>query len=238
MKKQGIKKKGNRKVVVKKKLRLGRIFLALLILLALIIIVCYIYLSPINNIIIKNNQYLTDQEVIDTLKLSNYPSYYETTTKSLNKKIPKNSLIKKVTVKHHLYHEIEIKVEEKIPIYYDQEQKKTVLSNKETVDEYYQVPLLRNYVPDTISDKLIESLSKVDKNIKEKISEIEYNPNDVDEERFLLIMSDNNKVYVTLEKFLKINYYNEIMERVLVKYQDKKGILYLDEGEYFVLENS
>ena len=51
-------------------------------------------------------------------------------------------------------------------------------------------------------------------------------------------MSDNNKVYVTLEKFLKINYYNEIMERVLVKYQDKKGILYLDEGEYFVLENS
>ena len=51
-------------------------------------------------------------------------------------------------------------------------------------------------------------------------------------------MADNNKVYVTLEKFLKINYYNDIMERVLAKYQNKKGTLYLDEGEYFVLEKS
>ncbi len=238
MKKQGIKKKGNRKVVVKKKLRLGRIFLALTILFTIIIIACYIYLKPIKNIIIKNNYYLTDQEIIDILKLSKYPSYFETTTKNLNKKIPKESLLKKVQVKHNLFYEIEIKVEEKIPVYYDQEQKKTVLNNKETVDKYYQVPLLRNYVPDTISDKLIDTLAKVKNNIKEKISEIEYNPNDVDEERFLLVMSDNNKVYLTLEKFLKINYYNEIMERVLVKYQNKKGILYLDEGEYFVLENS
>ena len=81
MKKQGIKKKGNRKVVVKKKLRLGRIFLAFLIFMLLVIIGCYIYLKPISNIIIKNNQYLTDQEIIDMLKLNDYPSYLETTTK-------------------------------------------------------------------------------------------------------------------------------------------------------------
>ena len=238
MKSKRKKNKGNRKVVVKKKIRFGRVFLAFFIFFIIIIIGSYIYLKPLSNIIIENNQYLTDQEIIDMLDLSNHPSYLETTTKNLNKKIKKDTLLKKVTVSHHLFGEVVIKVEEKIPIYYDQEQKKTVLSTKEKVDKYYQVPLLRNYVPDTISDKMVEVLSKINKEIKEKISEIEYDPNDVDEERFLLIMADNNKVYVTLEKFLKINYYNDIMERVLAKYQNKKGTLYLDEGEYFVLEKS
>ncbi len=238
MKSKRKKNKGNRKVVVKKKIRFGRVFLAFFIFFIIIIIGSYIYLKPLSNIIIENNQYLTDQEIIDMLDLSNHSSYLETTTKNLNKKIKKDTLLKKVTVNHHLFGEVVIKVEEKIPIYYDQEQKKTVLSTKEKVDKYYQVPLLRNYVPDTISDKMVEVLSKINKEIKEKISEIEYDPNDVDEERFLLIMADNNKVYVTLEKFLKINYYNDIMERVLVKYQNKKGTLYLDEGEYFVLEKS
>lgn len=99
------------------------------------------------------------------------------------------------------------------------------------------MPLLVNYVPDTISDKFITSLASIDKEIVEKISEIKYDPNDVDDKRFLLIMSDSNKAYVTLDKFLKINNYNEIMERVLAKYQDKIGTLYLDEGEYFVVDN-
>ena len=42
-------------------------------------------------------------------------------------------------------------------------------------------------------------------------------------------MNDGIYVYVTLNKFDKINDYDDIVSTL----QDKKGILYLDNGEYF-----
>ena len=62
------------------------------------------------------------------------------------------------------------------------------------------------------------------------ISEIKYEPNDIDKERFLLSMNDGNYVYVTLSKFSNINNYLEISNTL----GDKNGILYLDYGNYFV----
>jgi hypothetical protein len=74
---------------------------------------------------------------------------------------------------------------------------------------------------------------QVDDNIINHISEIKYDPNEVDEGRFLLTMTDGNYVYLSINKFDSINSYITIMK----KFQDKRGILYLDSGEYFkVLE--
>ena len=42
-------------------------------------------------------------------------------------------------------------------------------------------------------------------------------------------MNDGNYVYLTLNKFLKINSYLDIVK----EFNNKKGILYLDSGEYF-----
>jgi len=42
-------------------------------------------------------------------------------------------------------------------------------------------------------------------------------------------MNDGNSVYLTLEKFNKIDKYLEIIK----EFNNKKGILYLDSGEYF-----
>ena len=61
------------------------------------------------------------------------------------------------------------------------------------------------------------------------MSEIEYSPNDVDEERFFILMNDGNYVYLTLNKFLSINKYTDMIK----SFENKKGILYLDSGEYF-----
>ena len=72
-------------------------------------------------------------------------------------------------------------------------------------------------------------MQRVDIDILERISEIKYDPNDVDKERFYLTMNDGIYVYVTLNKFDKINDYDDIVSTL----QDKKGILYLDNGEYF-----
>ena len=70
---------------------------------------------------------------------------------------------------------------------------------------------------------------EIDKSILSLISEIEYIPNEFDEDRFLLYMNDGNAVYLTLTKFESINYYNEVLPQL----EGHKGILYLDSGNHF-----
>ena len=72
-------------------------------------------------------------------------------------------------------------------------------------------------------------MNKVDSDIVKQISEIKYNPNDVDEELFLLTMTDGNYVYITLNSFNQINQYLDIVKN----FSNKKGILHLDSGNYF-----
>ena len=77
-------------------------------------------------------------------------------------------------------------------------------------------------------------LKKININVLNRISEIEYVPTDVIKNRFLLLMNDGNYVYITLDKFKSINKYIDIIK----EFEGKKGILYLDSGKYFdVLEN-
>ena len=76
-------------------------------------------------------------------------------------------------------------------------------------------------------------MKKIPENIKQKISEIKYDPNEKDEERFLLSMNDGNYVYLSLYKFDRIHKYLDIMLEINKKFNNQKGILYLDSGDYF-----
>ena len=71
-----------------------------------------------------------------------------------------------------------------------------------------------------------------DMEVLKKISEIKYDPNEYDEDRFLLYMNDQNYVYVTLTKFDLLDKYNETVKKL----NGKKGILYLDSGNYFEIK--
>ena len=107
-----------------------------------------------------------------------------------------------------------------------------MLSNGNTVKEEVNkttVPVLLNYVPDTKRETFISCMQEVDPKILNQISEILYEPNDYDKDRFLLYMDDGNSVYLTLTKFEQINYYNEVLPQL----EGKKGILYLDSGNHF-----
>ena len=70
---------------------------------------------------------------------------------------------------------------------------------------------------------------KIDKDILCQISEIKYDPNEIDKDRYYLYMNDGNSVYLTVNKFEKINKYNSILENV----GKQNGTLYLDYGDYF-----
>ena len=219
--------------VKKKRIRFGRVFLALIILALFIFIFSKIVSFPLKSIYIYNNKILSDQEIIDIAGLNNYPSFFELSDGKIKKRLGKNIYIDKVKIKRKYFREIHLFITENRPLFYNSSLNKTVFSNKKNYDSKENVPILINYIPDTIYKDFVKVVSELDEEILNKISEIKYDPNAVDDERFFLFMDDGNYVYLTLDKFDKINNYVSIMKQVLQKYDNTKGTLYLDEGEYF-----
>lgn len=223
----------NVKKTTKKKLKIKIMPVIIVLLLFCIIIICSHFLSyiGIKNIYIKENTYLTDQEVIELAGIENYPSFIKTTSSMIKKRIKKDPLIKKVTVNKKLPAAIYINIEEYNILFRKEENNKIVLDNQKEIDDNnkYQVPILLNYIPNTKYDSFIKGMNNVKENIKCQISEIKYYPNEQDEDRFLLYMNDGNSVYLTLTKFKQINYYEDVLEKL----EGKKGILYLDSGNHF-----
>ena len=183
---------------VVKKFSFVKLVLVLLIM-YIIGFLCYkVAISRITNIYIKNNNILTDQEVIDASGLRNYPSFILTTNYSIKNKLLKNDLVKKVKVKKGLWGKVYIDIEEYKPLFIYED--KVILDNKNEVDLDISLPILVNKVDDDILDKLISKYESINDEIKLMISEIKYDPNDIDKERFLFTMSDGNYVYITLYK--------------------------------------
>ena len=211
------------------KIRYDRIFICLILLL-LVGYICYFILNkPITNIYIYNNEFLKDQYIIDEAGLRDYPSTLTFSTTSIKNKLEEDPLIKKATIKRLLFRGISITIEENEPLFFYQTENKTVLENNEMVEQKFDVPVLINFVPNKVYKQLVTKMSEINDDVFKRISTIKYDPNDVDSGRFLLSMNDGNYVYLSINKFTDINNYIAIMR----KFENKKGILYLDSGEYF-----
>lgn len=220
-----------KKIVKRKKLRVFRLLL-LLFVIAIISFFVYLYVTTnTQNIIIKGNNYISDEEVLQETDLKNYPSFILTMPSKIQKKLAKNEYIKSVKVRRKFYHTFEITIKEYDVLFKNDTLNKYVLDNKKEIksDLEFRVPRLVNYTPDKKYSSLIENMKSVDKSILGKISEISYQPNEFDKDRFLLLMDDGNSVYLTLTKFEMINYYNEVLGQL----EGRCGILYLDSGNHF-----
>lgn len=221
---------------IKKKTKIK--FIPILIFLLLIVIVFFLVAwfmeVKIKNIYIYDNSIVSDQEIIELANLEDYPSFLKTSTKKVKDKIENNPYIKSVEVKRGFLAVFNIYVTEYDLLFINSNTNKIVV-DKDTevpITKEVSLPILVNYVPDTVFPKFIEKMKKVDKEVLDKISHIEYQPNDYDKERFLLYMNDGNSVYVTITRFELINKYNEIYPTL----EGKKGILYLDSGNHFEIK--
>ena len=226
------------KIKKKKRLKLIPFLLFVLVIAATFFLVDVLLDTRVENIIIKGNKIVTDQQIIDEAGLSNYPSFYKTTSYNIKKALEKNSFIKEVKVKRSFYHVITIEVSEYKVLLKKETTGKLVLENMNevTTDQEipYTVPRLVNDVPKDKYSKLLKNLLKVKRSVRSSISEFYYDPNEFDKDRFLLYMDDGNSVYLTLTKFRMINYYNDVLPQL----DGKKGILYLDSGNHFqIMEN-
>ena len=218
-----------RKKVKKRKVKSKFLFRFLVFLIIVGIGIYAVYNLKISSIIVKGNSLYSDWEIIEKAGLSDYPSSMQNVSSLISHKLEKDPFVRKAKVKKKFITTVIISVEENMPLFYYVPNGKTVLSDKTEVNENFAVPTLVNYVPDKIYSKFIEEVNNTDYKIVKRMSEIKYDPNDVDDERFLITMNDGNYVYLTLNKFNKINHYLEIIK----EFDNKKGILYLDSGEYF-----
>lgn len=215
--------------IKKRKLNIKRTLISILILFVVFFLIYLLFTKKINNIYVYNNTLLSDQEIIDIAKLKNYPSYLLKTKMSIKSNLLDNKFIKDVEIKKKKLKEIHIYIEEYKPLFINSNNGKTVLNNSVEVLLNLNLPILINEINEQCYIKLIEKMKLLDEEVLFKISEIKYDPNNIDKERILLTMNDGNYVYLTLFTFEKINNYNNILPTL----EGKRGILYLDSGNYF-----
>lgn len=213
----------------KRKVKTKSIIIFILIITSFLLCISFMVDIKINNVVVEGNVIYTDEEIIEKAHLEKYPSSLKNLTLSIKRTLEKDKYIKKATVSKSFIDKVTIKVEENKPLFYYLANKKTVLSDKQETIDNFPVPTLINYVPDKIYETLLKEITDIDYSILKRVSEIKYEPNEVDDERFLLTMNDGNYVYLTLEKFNKLDKYLDVIK----SFDNKKGTLYLDSGEYF-----
>lgn len=216
----------------RKKLRVKNLFKFLLIILIVLLIGYLVMLLKVKTFYVDGNKYLTDEEILKELKLNNNSPFIFTNNIFEKNIIKKSNFIKSVSLSKNFDLEIFITVEEYRMLFVDQNDNKIVLENEKRIDYTdINLPVLVNKIDNkSIYSSFVKKMSKVDDNTLTMISEINYSPNGIDKERFIFSMNDGNYVYVTLTKLKKINEYRSIIDSV----ENKKGILYLDYGNYFV----
>ena len=166
--------------------------------------------------------------------LSDYPKIINLKRGKIKKVLEENVFIKSADVKLKNFSKIYIDLTINYPLFYYKTDEKTVFYDGTKIDDFYNYPEVVNYIPNLKYEEFLKKIRLVDRDILAKISQIKYDPSDYDDERFLLYMDDDNLVYITLYKFTNINKYNEIVKN----FGNKRGIIYLDSGNYFEIKEN
>lgn len=211
------------------KIRYKRLFLFLIILFVIGIILFYFINLKISNIYVSGNSYLSDQDIIEIAKIDKYPRTLFNSSFDIKRRLVSSNYIESVKVNKKFLTKVYIEVIENKPLFYSEILKKTVLKDGSLVSDKFNVPILTTDVSKDIYDEFLEKFSKIDSVVFDNISEVSYTPRDVDKELFMLTMNDGNYISVNLNRFDTVNKYFDMV----IKFNNHKGILYLDSGEYF-----
>ncbi|MEE0683418.1 MAG: FtsQ-type POTRA domain-containing protein [Bacilli bacterium] len=223
-----------KKLVKKRKIKLLPCLIVLLVLGGLSFVVYFFLKLPILNLIVENTTYLNDDYILELAEVKDYPSFWMSSTSNMERKLENSPYISEAKVERKFFHILVFNIDENKPLFINNTNNTVVFSDKEEVSvsdriDLFRIPRLINYVPDNKYQSFIKGMANIKKDILGKISDIEYQPNDYDKDRFLLYMDDGNMVYLTLTKFDMINYYNDVLSQL----ENRKGILYLDNGNHF-----
>ena len=221
----------------KKKLNIIKLLVFILIFYIIIYSIYSLINMKIRNIVIKGNTYLKDYEIIEQANIKDYPPMLTLNKNKTINKLKELDLISDATIKKSFDFTITIEVvEKKIILEYDNNY---YLSDGSKIKgSYLGTPTLVNYVPEGTLKKFLNEMGKLDYDIINSISEIEYSPtknsdgNITDEDIFIFKMNDGMIVYISTDKIDIMNKY----QKIYASLGDKKGILHLDKGNYLEVQ--
>ena len=224
----------NKKKVIKekpkqKRIRLDRILIVFSIFIVIVGCFTFFFNIKISNIYITNNSFYSDQKIIELAGISLYPATFQNLSFQIENRLEKDLFIKDVKVTKKGLTKVYIDIVENRPLFYNTSDNKTILLDGTSTVNKYPIPTVLNYITDTYFDDFIIEMGKLDIDILNRISEIQFVPNEVDDNRFLLSMNDGNYVYINIATFNKLNKYISIIENL----PSQKGILNLDYGNNF-----
>ncbi len=192
----------------------------------------YVSQVRIKNIYVYGTNLLSDHDIILAANIKNYPKLFKYSSRTMKKNIATLDLVDTVQVKKTLFGKVTIEIEEAKVLFYNRNNGSYVLSSGVEIADgnFTGVPFLVNFVPDSIYERLIKELAKIDSESLAMISEIEYSQNKsgdvvIDDTRFLLRMNDGNQVYVNLINIDRLNLYAVTYTAIP---DGVKGILELD----------
>ncbi len=221
----------------KKKLNIIKLLVFILIFYIIIYSIYSLLNMKIRNIVIKGNTYLKDYEIIEQANIKDYPPMLTLNKNKTINKLKELDLISDATIKKFFDFTLTIEiVEKKIILEYDNNY---YLSDGSKIKgSYLGTPTLVNYVPEGTLKKFLNEMGKLDYDIINSISEIEYSPtknsdgNITDEDIFIFKMNDGMIVYISTDKIDIMNKY----QKIYASLGDKKGILHLDKGNYLEVQ--
>jgi len=210
--------------------------------LLIIIIMSYLIspLSKVATIVVKGNEAVYDQQIIEESGIRSKDSVLElmrkkdTTAENIVQNLPQ---VSESSVDISGFNEVIIQVKEYNTVAYIAKEQSylRVLENGTVLDEEYNVsignqPVLTKFEEGAALDRMIEELSKIDMPILNLISEIELV---TDRENSLFIrvyMNNGNRVLSLIPTFSeKIPYYPQMVKAV----NGKKGVFDMEAGVYF-----
>lgn len=229
-------KKGRRKT--NKKFRIFVLILSMLIfiLLGIVLLCSYVFDVKTKAVIIDGNSIVSDNEVLEIADIVDYPNFFSVNIKKIEKKLKNDVFIKDAKVSRNILFQLHIYISENKPLFIREDTNKIVFDKNNEVsndiNKVLDVPYLINYVPNTKYNELIKKLKQIDYGLLKRVSQIKYEPNKFDDDRFILYMNDSNRVYINLPKFKNFNDY----DKMVIKFEGKTGKLYLDSGNYFEID--
>ena len=123
----------------KRGIEIKKIFVLLFLLIVVGGVFYYVIQMPIQNIYIKGNQIVSDDEIISIAKLDTYPSFLLTTSKSIKNRLKKNQYIEDVSIKKKFGNIVTISVFEYQMIALTKDDNKIILSNGKKIDNTYEI---------------------------------------------------------------------------------------------------
>jgi cell division septal protein FtsQ len=209
--------KNNKKT--KKVLNVPRIIVFLLLIYIIISFGLFIYKEKVHHYEINGKSYYREIDIIRMLNLQDYPSFISLNLNNLKKTLESDSLISKAKVSYGWNFTIKIDIEENSPVFVIKSSNNVVLKDGNQIpyeESFGALPMLLNNTPTESLVLLAENLSKIDRGVLGLISEITYTPYNstntiLDNNRFLLSMSDSNQVYINAKNCSWLNEYLDVI---------------------------